>query len=146
MCDAWQPVRVGATVGPLTFMTRTASAIPPSPFGFRVKRALAWGGFAGAVAAAIRFGVIELDFFRRTCEAPLPLWCWPRQVLALGADNWIYGFVSLALGVYAVLTPRGTGTAFAAVVIGAVGLALYNAGPASVGLVFGLAALARERA
>jgi hypothetical protein len=110
-----------------------------------VKRALLWGGLVGAIAAAIRFGVIELDFFRARCEAPLPLWCWPRQVLALAADRWMYGAVSLALGIYVLLKPARTGIALAAVILGAIGLALYNAGPASVGLVFGLVTLARSR-
>lgn len=111
-----------------------------------VKRALLWAAVAGAIAAAIRFGMVELDFFRASCEAPLPLWCWPRQVLIVAADRWIYGTVSLALGAYVLLKPDRTCVALGAVVLGAIGLALYNAGPASVGLVFGLATLARARA
>jgi hypothetical protein len=110
-----------------------------------VKRALVWGGIAGAAAAAIRFGMIELEFFRRACEAPLPLWCWPRQALSLAADRWVYGAVSLAFGMYALIRPERTSVALAAVIVGAIGLALYDAGPASVGLVFGLATLARAR-
>lgn len=110
-----------------------------------VRHALIWGGVAGAIAAAIRFGMIELEFFRRTCEAPLPLWCWPRQVLSLAADRWVYGAVSLAFGIYALLRPERAGVALAAVIVGAIGLALYDAGPAAVGLVFGLATLARAR-
>jgi hypothetical protein len=110
-----------------------------------VKRALLWGGIAGAIAAAIRFGMIELDFFRARCDPPFPLWCWPRYILAQAADRWVYGAVSLAFGVYAVVRPMRSGVALAAVIVGAVGLALYDAGPASVGLVLGLAVLARAR-
>jgi len=127
-------------------MNRSVSKSPHALLSTRVKRAILWGALAGAIAAAIRFGMIELDLFRQACEAPLPLWCWPREVLARAADNWMYGTASLALGVYVLLRPQRTGVALAAVVVGAIGLALYNAGPASVGLVFGLATLARARA
>jgi hypothetical protein len=129
-------------------MNPSRATTPPrrAEIGLGVTRALLWGGLAGALAAAIRFGVIEFEFFRTTCEDPLPLWCWPRQVLIFAFDRWMFGAVSLGLGLYAVLKPGRTDAALAAVVVGAIGLALYNAGPASIGLVFGLVTLARARA
>jgi hypothetical protein len=110
-----------------------------------VRRALLWGAVAGAIAAAIRFGMIEADFFRARCEPPFPWWCWPRYLLAQAADRWVYGAVSLAFGVYAVVRPSRSAVALVAVIVGAMGLALYDAGPASVGLALGLATLARAR-
>lgn len=110
-----------------------------------VRRALLWGVIAGAIAAAIRFGLIELDFFRARCEPPFPWWCWPRYLLSQAADHWVYGAVSLALGVYAVVRPTRSAVALAAVIVGALGLGLYDAGPASVGLALGLVTLARAR-
>lgn len=115
-------------------------------FSQGVVRALLWGGIAGAIAAAIRYGVIELEFFRSRCDEPMPLWCLPRQAVIVAADRWMIGGLSLALGLYGLFRPARQGVALAAVIAGAAGLALYDADPASVGLVLGLATLARERA
>jgi hypothetical protein len=116
----------------------------PTIFSQGVVRALVWGGVAGVVAAAIRYGVIELEFFRSRCDAPMPLWCLPRQAVIFAADRWMIGGVSLVLGLYGLFRPARQGVALAAVIAGAAGLALYDADPASVGLVLGLAILARE--
>ena len=111
-----------------------------------VPRVLLWGCVAGAVGAALRYGLIELSFFRASCEADvLPLWCWPRRILTYLFDFWLFGAVSAVCAAYGVVKPESPRAAAMAVIFGAVGLALYNAGPASVGLVFGLATLARQR-
>jgi hypothetical protein len=93
----------------------------------------------------VRYGLIQPEFFRNACDPEsMPGWCWPRQIVVLASDNWLFGVASFALGVWAVLRPSSCrGAALAAVVIGAVGLALYDAEFASVGLVFGLIAAAR---
>jgi hypothetical protein len=101
----------------------------------------------GAVGAAVRYGLIELAFFRDRCQVDvLPWWCWPREAMLRAFDLWILGGISLACAVYALVKPEPTRAALLAVVFGALGLALYNAGPAAIGLVFGLVTVARYRA
>lgn len=115
-------------------------------FGPSVVRALVWGGAAGGIAAAVRYGLIDLNFFRKACDGDtMPLWCRPRQAIMLAFDVYVFGGISVVLGFYALVKPERTRAAMIAVVFGAIGLALYNAGPASLGLVFGLAVVARER-
>jgi hypothetical protein len=115
-------------------------------FSPAVVRALVWGGAAGAIAAAVRYGLIDLDFFRKACDGDtMPLWCRPRQAITLAADAYVFGGISVVCGLYGLVKPGWTRAATIAVVFGAMGLALYNAGPAALGLVFGLAVIARER-
>jgi hypothetical protein len=115
-------------------------------FGPAVVRALVWGGVAGGIAAAVRYGLIDLNFFRKACDGDtMPLWCRPRQAIMLAFDAYVFGGISVVFGLYALVKPERTRSAMIAVVFGAIGLALYNAGPASLGLVFGLAVVARER-
>jgi hypothetical protein len=115
--------------------------------GQPLARALAWGAVAAALSAAVRYGVVELEFFRRACgdDLALPLWCWPRKLLIMTFDAWVFGALSVLCAAFALLRPDRVRVATAAVVFGAIGVTLYNAGPASVGLVLGLATLARER-
>jgi hypothetical protein len=122
-------------------------AILTKAIGRPLAMGLAWGAIAAIVSAAIRFGIVELDFFRRACgdDLALPLWCWPRQVLIMVSNAWVFGALSVLFALYGLARPERIRAAIAAVVFGAIGIALYNAGPASVGLVLGLATLARER-
>jgi hypothetical protein len=102
---------------------------------------------AGAVGAAIRYGVIELSFFRNACQVDvLPWWCRPREALQLMFDYWILGGISLICAAYGLVKPEPTRATLLAVIFGGLGLALYNAGPAAIGLVFGLLTAARYRA
>jgi hypothetical protein len=122
-----------------TIFTRT--------MGRPLAAALAWGIVAAILSAAVRYGLVEHEFFRRACgdESALPLWCWPRQLLIMVFDWWVFGALSLLCALVALMRPERMRVATAAVIFGAIGIALYNAGPASVGLVVGLATLARER-
>lgn len=122
------------------------------PFGWRtifspaVVRALVWGGVAGAIAAGLRYGFIDLTFFRKACDGDtMPLWCWPRQAITMASDAYVFGGISVACGLYGLVKSERTPAAMIAVIFGAIGLALYDAGPASLGLVFGLVVVARER-
>ena len=115
-------------------------------FSPAVVRALVWGSVAGAIAAAIRYGLIDLDFFRKACDGDtMPLWCRPRQGIMLAFDVYVFGGISVVCGLYGLAKPERSRAAMIAVVFGAIGLALYNAGPAALGLVFGLAVIARDR-
>ncbi|MGE5539436.1 MAG: hypothetical protein ACM30I_12530 [Gemmatimonas sp.] len=115
--------------------------------GAPLLHALVWAAIAAAVSALVRYGVVELEYFRRVCgdDTALPAWCWPRQILIMVIDWWVPGVVTVVCGLYALMRPERQAVAAAAVILGAIGVALYNAGPASVGLVLGLATLARER-
>lgn len=108
-------------------------------------RSLVWGAVAGGLAALVRYRLIQLDYFRNTCDVDvMPSWCWPRYVIIWSFNNYVFAIVSVALGVWALLQPFRRSVALGAVVFGAVGLVLYNAEPASLGLVLGLIALARD--
>lgn len=63
----------------------------------------------------------------------------------LAFDVYIFGGISVVFGLYGLVKPERTRAAMIAVLFGAIGLALYNADAASLGLVFGLAVVARER-
>jgi hypothetical protein len=123
------------------------AAVLNKAFGRPLATALAWGVVAAVVSAGVRYGIVELEFFRRACgdDLALPSWCWPRQILIMVSDRWVFGTVSLVFALYALARPERIRVATAAVVFGVIGVALYNAGPASVGLVLGLVTLARER-
>jgi hypothetical protein len=125
----------------------TASAMFIKTVGRPLARALAWGAVAAMVSVAVRYGLVEHEFFRRACgdDLALPLWCWPRQLLMMIFDDWVFGALSALCALFALMRPQRTRVATAAVIFGAIGIVLYNAGPASVGLVLGLATLARER-
>jgi hypothetical protein len=108
---------------------------------------LAWATAAAVVGAGIRYGIVDLKFFRDACQADiLPWWCWPRQLVIAESDLWIIGVISVICAAYGLVKPGPTRAALMAVIFGALGIALYNAGPASIGLVFGLATIARHRA
>lgn len=113
----------------------------------RLAVALIGAAVAGMVGAAIRYGMIELNFFRDACQADvLPWWCQPREAIQILSDFWVPGGISLACAAYAMVKPEPTRATLLAVIFGALGLALYNAGPAAIGLVFGLMTAARYRA
>jgi hypothetical protein len=122
-------------------------AVLTRTLGRPLANALAWGIVAAILSAGVRYGVVELEFFRRACgdDLALPLWCWPRQIAMMAADRWVYGALGLLLALIALVKPERTRIATAAIILSAVGVVLYNAGPASVGLVLALATLARER-
>jgi hypothetical protein len=123
------------------------SAVFTKALGRPLATALAWGIVTALVSAALRYGLVEHEFFRRACgdDLALPLWCWPRQILLMVFDWWVFGALSILCALYALARPDRIRVATAAVVFGVIGVALYNAGPASVGLVLGLATLARDR-
>ncbi|HTI87053.1 MAG TPA: hypothetical protein VL966_10655 [Alphaproteobacteria bacterium] len=123
------------------------SAVFTRMLGRPLATALGWAIVATLVSIAIRFGIVEHEFFRRVCgdDLALPLWCWPRQVMIMVFDWWVFGALSVLCALYALVRPDSLRVATAAVIFGAIGVALYNAGPASVGLVLGLTTLARER-
>ena len=108
-------------------------------------RGLVWGAVAGGLGALIRYRLIQPDYFRNTCDVDvMPSWCWPRYVIIWSFNNYVFAIVSVALGAWTLLQPFRLGVALGAIVFGAAGLALYDAEPASLGLVLGLIALARN--
>src|SRR4051794_9662780 len=113
----------------------TAGAVLSRNIGRPLVMALAWATVAAMLSAGVRYGIVELEFFRRACgdDTALPPWCWPRKLLITVVDWWVFGAASLLCAFYALLRPETKCAAFAAVILGVVGIALYNAGPASVG-------------
>jgi hypothetical protein len=100
---------------------------------------------AGAVAALLRFYVVEPEGVAHLCSAPdAPWWCAPRAAV-------IAAFTTNALAVAAVaaagiaLATRRSGLALAAVCLGVGGLVLYAVEAGAIAFLLGLIALARPR-
>lgn len=110
-------------------------------------KALVWAAIAVAAGVGIRYGMVDLNFFRNACQADvLPWWCQPRQIVISVTNLWIPGGISVVCAVYGLVKPEPTRAALLAVIFGAIGIVLYNADLASIGFVFGLLTIARHRA
>jgi hypothetical protein len=96
-----------------------------------------------AIAAGVRYAIIEPPGPAHLCGAPgAPWWCAPRALAAAAFDAGALGFGALAVGVLAILTRRSA-WALAAACLGAAGLLLYAVVTGAVGLLLGLLVLAR---
>lgn len=103
---------------------------------FRLVAALTAAAAIG-VAAALRYGFIEPQALNEACWAAIsPWWCKPRQGLALLIDYQALGWASLVAAGLA-LTVGGRGLVLGAIASGGLGVILYNADLAAVGLVLG---------
>jgi len=111
--------------------------------GTAVIRIAASVAIALAIAAGVRYAVIEPAGLAHLCGAPgAPWWCAPRALAAAVLDAGALGFGAIGAGVLASLTRR-SGWAFAAACLGAAGLVLYAVVTGAVGLLLGLLVLAR---
>jgi hypothetical protein len=102
------------------------------------------GGAALALALVTRYLWIESTEIGLSCAAvPAPWWCEPRFIVIRihQLDGW--GLVALAAGVISLLT-RWYPLALVALVIGLLGLVLYNTGLAAVGLLAALLLIIRR--
>lgn len=99
-----------------------------------------------AAALAFRLGVIEPRAAGFAClESAAPWWCAPREAVIRIAQTGVLGWLSLGAGVLALLLRRPWPGAIA-LLSGAAGLALYDAGTSAVGVVLGLIAVSRAGA
>lgn len=99
-----------------------------------------------AVALALvwwlRVGWIEDTALGFACdEAPTPI-CIVRQTIIQGFHWRVFGWVAIAIGLFALVRPQA-GWATASLVLSAVALLLYNTDQGAVALIMGLVALAR---
>lgn len=109
---------------------------------FRIA-ALASAIAAGAVGAAVRYGVIEFKAIHDICAADVSVPCRIRShVIVTLMDTPALGLLALGLGFLALFGDRRA-LVIAAIMTGALGLLLYNAELAACGLL--LAALRAVR-
>lgn len=99
-----------------------------------------------AVALALvwwlRVGWIEDTALGFACdEAPTPI-CIVRQTIIQGFHWRVFGWVAIAIGLFALVRPQA-GWAAASLVLAAMALLLYNTDQGAVALIMGLVALAR---
>lgn len=101
----------------------------------------------GAVVAALtypfRFFVIEPHEMHLRCTAEESLMCLLRQGAIFGIDRNLFGILSVAFGLIALLA-RVRILGYAAVALGVAGALLYRIEFAGMGLLLGALALARS--
>lgn len=91
-----------------------------------------------ALALAVRFGFVEPPELAWLCqeEGSLPWWCPLREGAVAVLRFGVFGILSVAAGLVAILG-GGRAVTGVAIVAGAAGLVLYGAGPAALGVVLG---------
>lgn len=96
------------------------------------------------LAAALRFLLIEQPEYGWACQSlAQPWWCPVRNVVIVVIRLGLFGFVSLAAGLFA-LWRAAPVAALLAVATGAAGLLLYVPEPAAGGLLLGALTLRRR--
>lgn len=101
---------------------------------------------AAALAAALRFFVIEPEALAHLCGAAgAPWWCVPRAAAIAAFSTGALALAAVGAGVAAIVTRRPGAGLFAAC-LGAAGLVLYAVEAGAVAFLAGLLALARPRA
>ena len=99
------------------------------------------------IAMALRYGVIEPREIGAACQAGLgPWWCGVRMAVVMVFQSGVLGGGSLiAAAAEVVIGDKawGRAAAVAAMMTGAAGLVLYNAGLGGAGFLLGLITLAR---
>lgn len=100
---------------------------------------------AGAAGAALRHGLIEFKAVHNICAAASSSWlCEIRSHIIITLMNTpALGLLALALGFFALFGNRRT-LVIGAVVTGALGLFLYNAGLGACGLLMGALRTVRD--
>ncbi len=103
------------------------------------------GGIALTLALVTRYVWIESTEIGLACAAlPPPWWCEVRYgVIRIHQENG-WGLVALAAGLIALVT-RWYPAALLSLVVGLIGLVLYNTGLAAVGLLAGFLPILRSR-
>jgi len=123
----------------------------------RLSRSPALIGLLVAIAAffvgmALRYGFYEPDIYGAICYEQNPWWCIFRTAIAVGSKRYIFGWSSEALVlVAAVMIARGRDVRwplYLALVIGGLGLMLYDQTVSSPAVLFAIIFLVRapERA
>lgn len=111
-----------------------------------LKRVLVWIGIAAVaygVASMLRHLVIEPQAAGMACSvADAPWWCMPRQTLLFMHIDYRWGQIGLACGVISLLF-YWRPAVFVGFVFSVMGLVLYNADLAGIGLVLTCLALPR---
>lgn len=118
--------------------------------GFTAAYRRAWplGGVLLATAAALvgfllRYRFIEPEALGAACADAGPWWCAPRTALIVATEYNLFGWLSLACAIYAIVyRPHGAPAAHAALLIGGAGLILYNATVSAVAVVLTVLCLA----
>ncbi|TDQ78610.1 hypothetical protein A8950_3666 [Dongia mobilis] len=133
-------------------MTSERALLPFHLLPFRLlpfwRRAWPWALLLAAclaVAFWLRYGLIQSTPIGLSCldAATAPWYCGPREVL-VRFNMWAgWSFAALGFGVLALLTRHRLAIALG-LAAGALGLVLYNAGPAAGGLIMALFALLRR--
>lgn len=107
-------------------------------------RAVLMSVAAVALAAALRFLLVERPEFTWACQSPAPPWWCPLRLAAIETVRFgLFGFMALAAGLLALWRDRLFYALFA-VVCGAAGLILYVPEPAAGGLLLGALAMVRR--
>ena len=121
-------------------VTRPRQSSMKSPFGAAVLVAS-----AAAVAAVLRFQVVEPEALAHLCgAAAAPWWCALRAaVIAAFATNAL-AIAAVAAGGIAIVTRRPA-AALAAACLGVAGLVLYAVEAGAIGFLLGVLALVRAR-
>jgi hypothetical protein len=111
--------------------------------GRAIARIAATVGVAYAVAAAVRYGLIEREDLGLMCDsAGSPWWCGLRLLVIKAFINDVFGLASVALAALAAWR-RSSAAAILAVAIGTVGMVLYGFTWSGVGVLGGALVLAR---
>lgn len=102
-------------------------------------------GLAGMVALLVRRFLVEPDHIGQLCTAAAaPAWCLVRHAVVLGFAHNVYGWVSVAAAVLALLL-RAAPLAWLALASGVLGCVLYRFDPAGAGVLLAALVLARLR-
>ena len=121
-------------------VTRPRQPSMKNPFAAAVLVAI-----AAAVAAVLRFQVVEPEALAHLCgAAAAPWWCTLRAAVVAAFASHALAIGSVAAGVLAIVTRRA-GAAIAAACLGAAGLVLYAVEAGAIGFLLGALALARAR-
>ena len=100
---------------------------------------------AAALAASLRFLLIEPEGFAHLCSAAAaPWWCAPRAAAITVFSSGALSVAAVGVGVLAIVTRRPA-TGLSAACLGAACLALYSVEAGAVAFLLGLLALARPR-
>ena len=100
---------------------------------------------AYAVAAAVRYGLIEREDLGLLCQgASPPSWCGLRLLIIQAFLHDVFGLASVALAAFAAWR-RSAVAAVLAVAIGTVGMVLYGFTWSGIGVLGGALVLARLR-
>jgi hypothetical protein len=95
----------------------------------------------------VRYWFYEPDIFGAICYAENPWWCIFRTIIAVETRNFGTGWTSLGLAAIALIRiargRSGTGFAYAALVVGGIGLILYDTTLSAPAVLIALLSLVR---